>query len=66
MSSISKVIAPCCNKKPHGNDDHSFNWNGSPPATYIGDGDYAFVHVASMEADGDDDDDGGYDYAPAA
>lgn len=52
MSFISRVIATWCNK--HG--------NGYPPATC--NEDYGFVPIASME--GDDDDDGGYDYAPAA
>nr|BEI74076.1 IRON MAN 5 [Lotus japonicus] len=66
MSSISKVIAPCGNKKHHVKDDHSYNRYGSPPAACNWDEDYSFVPVASMEADGDDDDDGGYDYAPAA
>ena len=69
MSSISKVsIATLC-KKP-GNDDSAVGYGrGYARASCIegdhhnGDGDSRFVPVAFMEGDDDDD---GYDYAPAA
>ncbi|KAG4930204.1 hypothetical protein AAZX31_17G115500 [Glycine max] len=66
MSFTSKVIAPWCKK--HGNDDVV---DAPAATTFIGGnvcnwhGDFvSFVPIAYME--GDDDDDGGYDYAPAA
>ncbi|AES81018.1 hypothetical protein MtrunA17_Chr7g0254721 [Medicago truncatula] len=50
MSSISNVVAPWCKK--HGNDhDGCVVWYDYPP---------------TVCDEGDDDDDGGYDYAPAA
>jgi len=65
MSFTAKVIAPWCNVDGVDEKHHA-------PATCIeesvfnGHGDFvSFVPVVSMEGD-DDDDDGSYDYAPAA
>ncbi|ESW26939.1 hypothetical protein PHAVU_003G160300 [Phaseolus vulgaris] len=66
MAFTSKLIAPCCNNH------HALHQNHHAPPTFIeesvfnGHGDsVSFVPAASMEGD-DDDDDGSYDYAPAA
>ncbi|KAK7347458.1 hypothetical protein VNO80_21988 [Phaseolus coccineus] len=69
MSFTSKLIAPCCNK--HVNHDAVLQNHHAPPTcieetVFNGHGDFvSFVPAASMEGD-DDDDDGSYDYAPAA
>ncbi|BAT76409.1 hypothetical protein VIGAN_01440400 [Vigna angularis var. angularis] len=69
MSFTAKAIVPCCNE--HAN-DHVVRQNHHAPPTSIqqtafnGHPDFlSFLPVVSMEGD-DDDDDGSYDYAPAA
>ncbi|CAL0320069.1 unnamed protein product [Lupinus luteus] len=68
MACISKASSSRCNKNAYGYDDGE--WYGYASAVCIerechdGADDSGFSPVSSME--GDDDDDGGYDYAPAA
>ncbi|KAK7328404.1 hypothetical protein VNO77_22509 [Canavalia gladiata] len=65
MSSISKAINPGCKKQQYAYDEGDWDNYALTPCIrgddHDGNGDSSFAYV-----EGDDDDDVGYDYAPAA